>query len=150
MSIALPDKQVIQYIPQRAPIVMIDTLVDVVGGITETALTISTDTLFVQNGLLHEPGLIENIAQTAAAGVGYACALKKETVPVGFIGAIKNLTIHQLPKVDAALVLLYLEDLSYREMAEVLGLSESNVGVKLNRARKALAELMSEVTYESR
>jgi RNA polymerase sigma-70 factor (ECF subfamily) len=58
--------------------------------------------------------------------------------------------IHQLPKVDAALVLLYLEDLSYREMAEVLGLSESNVGVKLNRARKALAELMSEVTYESR
>jgi RNA polymerase sigma-70 factor (ECF subfamily) len=58
--------------------------------------------------------------------------------------------IHQLPKVDGALVLLYLEDLSYREMAEVLGLSESNVGVKLNRARKALAELMKEVTYESR
>jgi RNA polymerase sigma-70 factor (ECF subfamily) len=58
--------------------------------------------------------------------------------------------IHQLPKVDAALVLLYLEDLSYREMAEVLGLSESNVGVKLNRARKALAELMSEVAYEFR
>jgi len=58
--------------------------------------------------------------------------------------------IHQLPKVDAALVLLYLEDLSYRDMGEVLGLSESNVGVKLNRARKALAELMKEVTYESR
>ncbi len=58
--------------------------------------------------------------------------------------------IHQLPKVDAALVLLYLEDVSYREMAEVLGLSESNVGVKLNRARKALAELMKEVTHESR
>jgi len=58
--------------------------------------------------------------------------------------------IHQLPKVDAALVLLYLEDVSYREIAEVLGLSESNVGVKLNRAKKALAELMKEVTYESR
>jgi len=58
--------------------------------------------------------------------------------------------IHQLPKVDAALVLLYLEDLSYREMAEVLGLSESNVGVKLNRAKKALAELIKEEMYESR
>lgn len=57
--------------------------------------------------------------------------------------------IQQLPKVDAALVLLYLEDLSYREMAEVLGISESNVGVKLNRARKTLAELMKEVTHES-
>ncbi len=58
--------------------------------------------------------------------------------------------IRQLPKADAALVLLYLDDLSYREMAEVIGLSESNVGVKLNRARKALAELMKEVAYESR
>jgi RNA polymerase sigma-70 factor (ECF subfamily) len=51
--------------------------------------------------------------------------------------------IHQLPKTDAALVLLYLDELSYREMAEVLGVSESNVGVKLNRAKKALSELMN-------
>ena len=50
--------------------------------------------------------------------------------------------INQLPKTDAALVLLYLDELSYREMAEVLGISESNVGVKLNRAKKALNELM--------
>ena len=50
--------------------------------------------------------------------------------------------IHQLPKTDAALVLLYLDELSYREMSEVLGISESNVGVKLNRAKKALSELM--------
>src|SRR4051794_15987177 len=38
--------------------------------------------------------------------------------------------IHQLPKTDVALVLLYLDELSYPEMAEVLGISESNVGVK--------------------
>jgi RNA polymerase sigma-70 factor (ECF subfamily) len=50
--------------------------------------------------------------------------------------------IHQLPKTDAALVLLYLDELSYREMADVIGISESNVGVKLNRAKKALSELM--------
>ncbi len=57
--------------------------------------------------------------------------------------------IHQLPKNDAALVLLYLEELSYREMAEVLGISESNVGVKLNRAKKALSELMRGLTHVS-
>jgi RNA polymerase sigma-70 factor (ECF subfamily) len=51
--------------------------------------------------------------------------------------------IQQLPKTDAALVLLYLDGLSYREMAEVLGISESNVGVKLNRAKKALSALMN-------
>jgi RNA polymerase sigma-70 factor (ECF subfamily) len=52
--------------------------------------------------------------------------------------------IHKLPKADAALVLLYLDELSYREMADVLGISESNVGVKLNRAKKALGALMNE------
>jgi len=40
------------------------------------------------------------------------------------------------------LVLLYLDELSYSEMAEVLGISESNVGVKLNQSKKALTELM--------
>jgi RNA polymerase sigma-70 factor (ECF subfamily) len=57
--------------------------------------------------------------------------------------------IRQLPKTDAALVLLYLDDMNYREMAEVLGISESNVGVKLNRAKKALAELMKERPHGS-
>lgn len=52
--------------------------------------------------------------------------------------------IHGLPQTDVALVLLYLDEMSYREMASVLGISESNVGVKLNRAKKALAELMNE------
>jgi len=57
--------------------------------------------------------------------------------------------IRQLPKTDAALVLLYLDDMSYRQMAEVLGISESNVGVKLNRAKKVLNELMKEESHES-
>ena len=57
--------------------------------------------------------------------------------------------IHQLPKTDAALVLLYLDELSYREMSEVLGISESNVGVKLNRAKKTLSALMEGQSHDS-
>lgn len=57
--------------------------------------------------------------------------------------------IRQLPKTDAALLLLYLDEFSYRQMADVLGISESNVGVKLNRAKKALGELMKEESHES-
>jgi RNA polymerase sigma-70 factor (ECF subfamily) len=57
--------------------------------------------------------------------------------------------IRRLPKADAALVLLYLDELSYREIADVLGISESNVGVKLNRAKKALAGLMNGQAHES-
>lgn len=56
--------------------------------------------------------------------------------------------IHQLPQTDAALVLLYLDELSYREMAEVLGISENHVGVKLNRAKKALARLLNSHSHD--
>lgn len=56
--------------------------------------------------------------------------------------------IHQLPKTDTALVLLYLDELSYQEMADVLGISETNVGVKLNRAKKALSTLMNGQSHE--
>lgn len=48
--------------------------------------------------------------------------------------------IRELPKVDASLALMHLDGVSYQEMAEVLGISENYVGVKLNRIRKQLAD----------
>ena len=57
--------------------------------------------------------------------------------------------IRGLPKVDTSLVLMYLDGLSYSQMADILGISESNVGVKLNRARKRLAELLNGYIDES-
>jgi RNA polymerase sigma-70 factor (ECF subfamily) len=56
--------------------------------------------------------------------------------------------IRQLAKVDASLVLMHLDGVSYQEMAEVLGISENYVGVKLNRIRKRLAELLEGATHE--
>ncbi len=53
-----------------------------------------------------------------------------------------------MSKTEAAIVLLYLDDLSYRQMAEVLGISENLVGVKLNRAKKALGKLLNEESHE--
>ena len=50
--------------------------------------------------------------------------------------------IRQLKPVDRSLILLSLDGLSYREMAEVLGLSESNVGVKLNRIKIQLTQTL--------
>jgi RNA polymerase sigma-70 factor (ECF subfamily) len=51
--------------------------------------------------------------------------------------------IRQLPKVDVSLALMHLDGLSYQEMAEVLGISENYIGVKLNRIRKQLAEQLT-------
>jgi RNA polymerase sigma-70 factor (ECF subfamily) len=53
--------------------------------------------------------------------------------------------IATLPPIDRSLALLYLDELSYREIADVLGISETNVGVRLNRVRKALAAQFEEV-----
>jgi len=55
-----------------------------------------------------------------------------------------------LPKVDCALVLLYLNGLKYSEMAGILGMSESNVGVRLSRIRQHLAETLGGNGDESR
>jgi len=50
--------------------------------------------------------------------------------------------IRRLSEVDRALVMLYLEELSYKEIAEILGLTEDNVGVKLNRIKTKLRVLI--------
>jgi RNA polymerase sigma-70 factor (ECF subfamily) len=56
--------------------------------------------------------------------------------------------IRALPDFDRALVLLSLDSLSYREMSEITGLNENQIGVALTRARKRLAQLMKGVTDE--
>jgi len=91
--------EVLGMIPQKPPIVMIDKIIAVSAQKATTALTIKTDNVFCQDNHLQAAGLTENIAQTAAAQVGYLAHQAGEKPPVGFIGAIKNLKIHQLPKV---------------------------------------------------
>jgi RNA polymerase sigma-70 factor (ECF subfamily) len=51
--------------------------------------------------------------------------------------------IKKLSEVERAVTMLYMEDCSYKEMAEILGLSESNVGVKLNKIKSRLRTLVN-------
>lgn len=53
---------------------------------------------------------------------------------------ILHQAIAKLTPIDKAIIMLYLDELSCREMAEILGLSESNVRVKLNRIKNKLQE----------
>lgn len=52
--------------------------------------------------------------------------------------------IERLDATDRALVLMYLDEKSYREMADVLGISENYVGVKLHRIRERLSGMLTE------
>ncbi|MBU2912916.1 MULTISPECIES: RNA polymerase sigma factor [Reichenbachiella] len=52
-------------------------------------------------------------------------------------------TIRQLKEAERALLSLYFEDLSYREIGEVMGISESNVGARLTRVKEKLRKLLN-------
>ena len=85
-------------IPQRPPFVMIDKLLSFSDTTTKTGFSIGADNIFVENGLFKEPGLVENIAQTAAARAGYVSQTENKPVLVGYIGSISNLQVFFLPK----------------------------------------------------
>ena len=48
-----------------------------------------------------------------------------------------------LDELNRALILLYLEELSYREIADILGISETNVATKINRVKQSLRARMN-------
>lgn len=87
-----------KYIPQAAPFEMIDELLSATEQETKTQFTVREGHLFVIDNEFTEPGLIENMAQTAAAGTGWKAAETGNPAPVGFIGAIKNFEVSYLPK----------------------------------------------------
>lgn len=50
--------------------------------------------------------------------------------------------LHRLGEVDRSIMLLYLEDLSYDEIAGIMGISPSNVGVKIHRLKNQLQKTL--------
>jgi RNA polymerase sigma-70 factor, ECF subfamily len=57
--------------------------------------------------------------------------------------------IRALPLAKRALVVLSLDGFTYREISEVVGISEANVGVRLNRIKRELAAAVKEPGNES-
>lgn len=51
--------------------------------------------------------------------------------------------IRQLPELDRSLILLSLDGVSYHDMANIHGISESNVGVRLNRIKTQLTKTLN-------
>lgn len=90
---------ILDLIPQRAPIVMVDEFLGIDNNVSRTRFTVYNDNIFVNNGEFSECGLIEHIAQSAAARVGYIFKSKNLPIPIGYIGAINNFVIYQNPKV---------------------------------------------------
>lgn len=85
------------FIPQREPFIMIDNLIDATEHRIETDFTIHADSIFLDDGVLSAYALIENIAQSSAAGLAFI-GMHANAKPVdGFIGAVSKLTVYKLP-----------------------------------------------------
>lgn len=90
-------------IPQRAPFIMVDRILSSDEKSTVTSFHIRKENIFCENGLFREPGMIENIAQTVAAGRGHQGYIRKEAPKVGYIGSVKSFKVHFFPKVETEL-----------------------------------------------
>jgi predicted hotdog family 3-hydroxylacyl-ACP dehydratase len=95
---------ILTLIPQKAPFVMVDELLFSDDNTTRTGFTITADNVFAINGEFSEAGLMENIAQTAAAGSGNMARIENRPVANGYIGQVKNFEVFSLPKIGDKLM----------------------------------------------
>ena len=83
---------------------MVSKLLQVDENSTQSSFIVNADNVFVKDGLFQEAGLMENIAQTAALRAGYMASVNHQPVASGYIGAVKDLEIFGLPKVNDELL----------------------------------------------
>lgn len=101
---AIEDFTLKELIPQRPPFVMIDRLVSCNSETTITEFEIREDNVFVAEHRFSASGLMENMAQTCAARIGYINLCKGEPLKIGVIGAVSNFEVMRTPKVGEHII----------------------------------------------
>ena len=117
----ITDVDIYSLIPQRPPMVMVSGLLAADKQSITTSFLIEEDNIFVNDGLFRESGLIENIAQSAAAMNGYHAFLQGEPVRNGYIGGIKNLEVSHLPIPGQGLTTVVTETYHVMDTSIVVG-----------------------------
>ena len=102
----MDDFNILDLLPQRPPFIMVDKLTYYDPVVTKTVFIVCEDNLFCKDGKMEEAGMIENIAQSCAARMGF----KEKTEPqrdgiikIGFIGMIKKMELFRNPLVGEVL-----------------------------------------------
>lgn len=95
------EDKILQLIPQRPPMVMFHELWSCDSKKVVTRFTVRKDNIFLDENGLSASGLLENMAQTAAARIGWLMknqpGSENNMPPVGVIGSIKNFRLHFRP-----------------------------------------------------
>lgn len=123
-------------LPQQEPFVMVGTLTHFKLTTSTTETRIEEENIFVNDGKFSASGMMENIAQTCAARIGfYNKYILKKDVQVGFIGAIRNYVVHSLPEVGSTIVT------KVDILEEIFGMTLANAEIKCNNEVIATAEI---------
>lgn len=87
-----------EVLPQRPPMLMVGRMVSYEEPSMVTELTVGEDNIFLEDGRLLSSGIVENMAQSSAARIGYINKyILHLPVKVGYIGAVRNLRIFRNP-----------------------------------------------------
>ncbi len=125
-----------ELLPQEEPFVMVGHLIHYDDIVTVTTTKISDENIFVESGVFTPSGVIENIAQTCAARIGYINKyILKKGIQIGFIGAVRDLTIHRLPKTGEEITT------TISVIEEVFGMTLVSASVKINNEVLTDAEM---------
>lgn len=94
------------YLPHRAPMLMVDHIIELTPEKAETSFTITSDNIFVHNDEFVEAGLIENLAQTCSSifGQSFFTDATKNTKVIGFITNIKKIEVFGYPKIGDCII----------------------------------------------
>ena len=132
----LRDIDIHELLPQQEPFVMVSRLVHFDDVRTICEMDIQADNIFVEDGHLNASGMIENIAQTCAARIGYVNKyILKKAVQIGFIGAIRNLEVTDLPEVGQQITTIV------DVIEEVFGMTLASAVIKQSNRTLATTEM---------
>ena len=130
-----------ELLPQKRPFVMLDALTHFDQVFTQTRFKVTADNIFVENNIFTESGVVENIAQTCAARMGYINKyLCSDDVKIGFIGSIKDLVFNELPKMGDEL------KTTVEVVSEIFAITLVNAKVEVDDKLIASCEMKISIT----
>lgn len=125
-------RNIIDYLPQRYPFILVDEILYTDSETTKTSFTVSAGHVLLEGNTLTEAGIVENMAQTAAAGEGKKAELANITLNGGYLVSINNLKISTLPAINDRLIteIKFIQSiLNYRIIKARVLLSEREIAI---------------------
>jgi predicted hotdog family 3-hydroxylacyl-ACP dehydratase len=101
IPVSFTSQNAADFVPQKPPFVLVDQLIYVDEKTSSCNFTVPAEHIFVNRGFYSTSGMVESMAQTAAAGTGFLSRKDNKKVPIGYIGAVQKLEVIDWPPANA-------------------------------------------------